>query len=129
MSTKRVSPPSAPPGAKPRRESRKTRRGFLKALAVLPVAAGAAGLGRAVAGARETNSEFPGDPAAWRQRLLAEARAPDRLGVAEADVAVRERARGAVPADAPPRAPVAAATAPLKSDVLRMQEDLQRAMQ
>src|SRR3990170_3454980 len=101
MSTKPVSPRDAPPGAKPRREPRKTRRGFLKtlaALAVLPVAAGAAGLGRAVAGAREASSEFPGDPAAWRQRLLAEARATDRLGVAEADVAVGERARGAVPA-------------------------------
>ena len=68
MSTPPVSPLDAPPGAKPPRESRKTRRKFLKALALLPVAAGAAGVGRAVAGAHETNSEFSGDPAAWRQR-------------------------------------------------------------
>jgi nitrous oxide reductase len=48
MSTQPVSPLDAPPGAKPRREPRKTRRRFLKALTVLSAAAGAAGLGRAV---------------------------------------------------------------------------------
>ena len=130
MSTQPVSPPGAPPGAKPNKESRKTRRGFLKALAVLPVAAGAAGLGRTVVGAHEANSEFPGDPGAWRQRFLADARATERVATADADVAVRERAWGAVPAGAPPRALAAsAAAAPVKSAVLTMQEDLQRALQ
>ena len=108
MSTQPVSPPGAPPGAKPNKESRKTRRGFLKALAVLPVAAGAAvGLGRAAAGAHEANSTFPGDPAGWRQRFLADARATERVATTDADAAVRDRAQGAVLADAAPHAPAA----------------------
>ena len=107
----------------------KTRRRFLKALALgLPVAAGAAaGLGRAVSDARE-DRPFPGDPAIWRHRFLTEARTSGRVGVAEADPAVRERAQGAVPASALPQPAASPAPAPIENQVLRMQGDLQRAL-
>ncbi len=124
------SPPDTSTGARPTQGSRKTRRGFLKALAALPVVAGAAGLGRAVAGAHEANSEFQGDPAAWRQRFLADARATERVALADADAAARLRAQSAVPADGlPGSAPLASPSpAPAENILIRMQDDLQRAM-
>jgi len=100
-----------------------------------PMAAAAAGLGRAVSDAKETDSAFPGDPAAWRQRFLADARSTEAVGVAEADAAVRDRAQSVIltealptslasPAPAPAAAPVAADA----SILARMQEDLKRAL-
>jgi hypothetical protein len=75
MSDKPPPPTQSPPSANSNESPRKTRRKFLKAVTLgLPVAA-AAGLGRAVAGTHEANSKFPDDPAAWRQRFLADARA------------------------------------------------------
>jgi Fe-S-cluster-containing dehydrogenase component len=131
MSPRSASLSGSPPGASPSQASRTTRRRFLKLLALgLPVGAGAAvGGGRAVSGAHEANSEFPGDPAAWRQRFLADARATERVARAEADAAVRLRAPGVLPAGAPPRALTAAPSpAPVENRVLRMQEDLKRAL-
>jgi len=99
------------------------------------MAAAAAGLGRAVAGAHEANSKFPGDPAAWRERFLADARATERVATADADAAARLRAQSAVPAGALPRpaalpalAPAAAPTAADENILARMQEDLKRAL-
>ncbi len=125
------------PGATRAKATRKTRRRFLKAVALgLPLAAGAAaGLGRAASDAKETHGAFPGDPAAWRQQFLADARAVKTEGVAEADVAVRDRAQGVILTEALPRLPALPAPAPAvasaaadESILARMQEDLQRVL-
>ena len=134
MSDKPAPPTEAPPGATRRSEARKTRRQLLKALALaVPGAAGAAvGLGRAASAAREDSGHFSGDPGVLRERFLAEARATEAVAVAEADPAVRERVQGVIPADALPRPSVSASPAPApvrESPIIRMQGDVQRAMQ
>jgi len=125
-----TTPSARAAGAKKRKTPHKTRRQLLKILALgVPAAAGAAaGLARAASAADAPESAFSGDPALWRQRFLAEARSTEAIAVGEADVAVRQRAQGAVPAGALPRAAASPAAAPVKSDVLRMQDDLKRAM-
>ena len=138
MSSGPIPPSDALAAGKRSKEPRKTRRRFLKALALgLPAAAGAAaGLGRAASDAREKQSAFPGDPAVWRDRFLADARSTEAVGVAEADVAVRERAQGAISAGALPRPAALAAPAPQaapatagdESILVLMQADLKRAM-
>ncbi len=117
---------------------RSTRRRFLGKLAAgLPaLAAGGAlaHMGLLATKQRTAADKFPGDPAVWRSRFLNEARAENGGGgvvdtmaapVKPSDVPlVMDIGQGSIPLA--PRAPFAL---PKKADMVRMQDELKRAME
>ena len=118
-----------------------SRRGFLAKVAKVAPALAAAGalahIGLA-GGKGKGKGEFPGDPAAWRQKFLEAARAAKAAGAADetpeapirpSDVpamVMNIGSDGVIPLASVPRR---SAVAPKQADVIRMQEELKKAME
>ncbi len=117
--------------------AKSSRRRFLRKLATgLPVLAAGGALAHIGLTARPGKaSEFPGDASKWRQRFLAAARS-ERGASATLDLVDIPVRPSQVPLvmdpgreDFPRSAMRALAAAPKKSDVIRMQEELKKAME
>jgi molybdopterin-containing oxidoreductase family iron-sulfur binding subunit len=116
---------------------RSTRRTFLRFLSAgLPAlaAGGALARGALAAAGKERSVEFPGNPSAWRSKFLTEARSERGIGAAaemvEAPVRPSTLPLAAEPADyLPPAAPATARLSAQTSDLVRMQDELRRAME
>jgi molybdopterin-containing oxidoreductase family iron-sulfur binding subunit len=94
----------------------------------LPLAGLAARAGQ-VSASGTLGEAYAGDPARWRRRFLGEARASSPATRRGADAAALQQAQAAVAAPARASGAVAQATASLENDVLRMEEDLKRALE
>lgn len=134
MSDQPAGPTQSPPEGTTKPSSRKTRRGFLKAVALgLPAAAAATGLGRTVAGAKAKEKAFPGDPNVWREQFLAQGRAekgPDAsVDVIDAPVQPTELPLTTDPGERPVAGLQADEVRPKTSDLVRMQDELKVAME